>query len=62
LDCTIYASAAAIKHGVNWISDTGWRRLEAELETPIPPSGSLLPSQREKDGKRIVRIVEQLPK
>jgi len=62
LDCVIYASAAAIKHGVNWISDTGWRNLEAELETPMPPSGGVLPSQRERDGKRIVRIVEQLPK
>jgi phage terminase large subunit GpA-like protein len=61
LDCTIYASAAAIKHGVNWISDTGWRNLEADLETPMPPSGPL-PMQRDRDGKRIVRIVEQLPK
>jgi phage terminase large subunit GpA-like protein len=62
LDCTIYASAAAIKYGVNWISDVGWRNLEADLETPLPPSGALPPSQRERDGKRIVRIVEQLPK
>jgi phage terminase large subunit GpA-like protein len=60
LDCTIYASAAAIKHGVNWISDTGWRNLEAELETPLPPSGPL--PARDRDGKRIVRIVEQLPR
>ena len=37
LDATIYASAAAIKHGVNWISDHGWQRLEAELESPAGP-------------------------
>ena len=29
-----YASAAAIKYGVNWITDQGWARLRAELETP----------------------------
>ena len=39
LDAVIYASAAAIKHGVNWISDHGWQRLEAELESPGPGSG-----------------------
>lgn len=61
LDCVIYGSAAAIKHGVNWISDTGWRNLEAELEMPMP-SGGALPSQLGKDGKRILRIIEQLPK
>jgi phage terminase large subunit GpA-like protein len=38
LDAVIYASAAAIKRGVNAISDTGWKRLEAEFEvyTSIP--------------------------
>jgi phage terminase large subunit GpA-like protein len=61
LDCVVYASAAAIKRGVNWISDTGWRNLEAELEAPIP-SGGVLPSQREKDGKRVMRIIDQLAK
>jgi phage terminase large subunit GpA-like protein len=39
LDAVIYASAAAIKHGVNAISDTGWKKLEAEFEvytsTPV---------------------------
>jgi phage terminase large subunit GpA-like protein len=54
LDCTIYASAAAIKHGANWISDVGWRKLADELETPAQPGE-----------KRIVRtqaqsIAEQL--
>jgi phage terminase large subunit GpA-like protein len=34
LDAIVYASAAAIKHGVNWISDTGWQKLEAEWEAP----------------------------
>ena len=36
-DTFVYASAAAIKHGVNWISDQGWARLRAELEAPAPP-------------------------
>jgi phage terminase large subunit GpA-like protein len=34
LDCVVYASAAAIKHGANWISDVGWKKLADELETP----------------------------
>jgi phage terminase large subunit GpA-like protein len=36
-DTFLYASAAGIKHGVNWISDQGWGRLRAELESPVPP-------------------------
>ena len=36
LDTFVYSSAAAIKHGVNWISDLGWQKLRAELETPMP--------------------------
>jgi phage terminase large subunit GpA-like protein len=45
LDATIYASAAAIKHGVNWISDHGWKKLEAEWESPDP---SLAPGEKPK--------------
>lgn len=43
LDCCCYATAAALKSGVNAIADTGWARLEATLEgapmpaTPPPP-------------------------
>jgi phage terminase large subunit GpA-like protein len=33
LDALVYASAAAIKHGVNAISDLGWEKLEAQFET-----------------------------
>jgi hypothetical protein len=33
----VYATAAAIKHGVNWISDLGWQRLEAMLEEDAAP-------------------------
>jgi phage terminase large subunit GpA-like protein len=33
-DTFLYASTAAIKYGVNWISDQGWARLRAELEAP----------------------------
>jgi phage terminase large subunit GpA-like protein len=36
LDAIIYASAAAIKHVVNWISDHGWLKLEAQWEAPGP--------------------------
>lgn len=47
LDGFIYASAAAIKHGVNWISDHGWARLEAELESPGPePDPSERPARK----------------
>ena len=37
-DTFLYASAAAFKYGVNWISDQGWARLRAELETPAVSS------------------------
>ena len=41
LDTMIYCSAAAIKHGVNWISDKGWQKLEDKFEPrqPPPPPG-----------------------
>jgi len=42
-DCFLYASAAAIKYGVNWISDQGWVRLRAELETPVRADASPAP-------------------
>ncbi len=35
-DCFLYASAAAIKYGINWISDQGWAKLRAELEAASP--------------------------
>jgi phage terminase large subunit GpA-like protein len=38
-DCFLYASAAAIKYGVNFISDQGWAQRRAELETPTPSGG-----------------------
>jgi phage terminase large subunit GpA-like protein len=40
LDCCCYATAAALKSGVNGIADTGWARLEAAFEgapMPAPP-------------------------
>ena len=46
LDALIYASAAAIKHGVNAISDLGWATLEAEFEAP-PATGTLAPPKPE---------------
>ena len=36
LDCMVYAIAASLKHGTSWISDQGWAKLKAELETPLP--------------------------
>jgi len=41
LDALVYASAAAIKHGVNAISDKGWQALETKLEGP--PDGATNP-------------------
>jgi len=38
LDCMLYATAAAIKHGVNWMSDTGWAKLRAEAGDDAPVS------------------------
>ena len=38
LDCVVYASAASIKYGVNWISDQGWSKLEEKFEVEIPVS------------------------
>jgi phage terminase large subunit GpA-like protein len=35
-DCMLYATAAGLKHGVNFISDQGWAKLRAELESPAP--------------------------
>jgi len=35
-DCFLYATAAALKYGVNWISDQGWAKLRAELEAATP--------------------------
>jgi len=37
LDTMVYATAAAIKHGANWISDLGWQRLEAMFEEDAAP-------------------------
>jgi phage terminase large subunit GpA-like protein len=39
-DCFLCASAAAIKYGVNWISDHGWAQPRAEFETPRPAASS----------------------
>ena len=46
LDATIYASAAAIKYGVNHISDQGWNRLREERETYPPISNPLKPGEK----------------
>jgi phage terminase large subunit GpA-like protein len=35
-DCFLYATAAGLRHGVNFVSDQGWARLRAELEAPAP--------------------------
>ena len=48
-DTAIYALAAGIKYGVNWISDQGWQKLRDELEGAGPPPGA---------GGREVRLVD----
>jgi phage terminase large subunit GpA-like protein len=53
-DTIIYATAAGLKHGVNFISDQGWAKLRAELEEPLPP-----PPQGLRRGE--VRLVEGPP-
>jgi phage terminase large subunit GpA-like protein len=37
-DTFLYASAAGLKYGVNFISDEGWARRRAELEAATPPT------------------------
>jgi phage terminase large subunit GpA-like protein len=46
LDATIYASAAAIKYGVNHISDQGWQKLREERETYPPIGDPLKPGEK----------------
>jgi phage terminase large subunit GpA-like protein len=46
LDCTVYASAAALKYGVNWISDLSWRRLYEDFEIGAPSGGPDKPRKR----------------
>ena len=53
-DTFLYACAAAIKHGVNWISDLGWAERREKLEGPPPP-----PPQGLRKGE--VRIVNGPP-
>jgi phage terminase large subunit GpA-like protein len=36
-DTFLYAAAAGIKFGVNWISDQGWAERRAQLESASPP-------------------------
>jgi hypothetical protein len=49
-----------VKYGCAWVTDARWRELETALG---PTSSAVAPlTQREKAGKRIVRIVEQLPR
>ena len=52
-DTFLYASAAPIKYGVNWISDQGWAKLRAELEAPAGQAGQRV-------GGRTITIADQL--
>ena len=54
-DCFLYASAAAIKYGVNWISDQGWAKLRAELETPARADASPAPKVRKSLASQLAR-------
>ena len=54
-DCFLYASAAAIKYGVNWISDHGWAKLRAELETPAWADASPAPKVHKSLASQLAR-------
>jgi hypothetical protein len=54
-DCFLCASAAAIKHGVNWISDEGWGKLRVELETPTRADASPAPKVRKSLASQLAR-------
>jgi phage terminase large subunit GpA-like protein len=58
LDCWTYSQAAMARYGCSWISAERW----AELEKQCAGAGMPPPSQREREGRRIVRIVEQIPR
>jgi len=58
-DTFLYASAAAIKYGVNWISDQAWVRLRAELETP--PARSSVQADHAKHGVRVDLGITTVP-
>jgi hypothetical protein len=54
LDTMVYATAASLKHGVNWISDVGWQKLREEFET-YPPIGGRPPPKRQPLASRLAR-------
>jgi phage terminase large subunit GpA-like protein len=54
-DTFLYAVAAGIKHGVNWISDLGWAKLRAELETLAWADASLAPKVRKSLASQLAR-------
>jgi hypothetical protein len=49
--------AAQVKYGCAWISAERWAELAAQCVGTTPPL-----NQNEREGRRIVRIVEQLPR
>ena len=55
LDTMIYATAAALKHGVNGISDLGWQRLREQRETPPTAGNPLKPEKRVYLSSRLAR-------
>jgi len=60
LDTMIYASAAAVKHGVHWISDEGWNRLEAKFEAVVDPAPRQRPKRTMADFARLGSDPESL--
>lgn len=61
-DAFIYASAAAYKYGVGFISDQGWAQRRAELETP--PSfngGRVVVRERPSIGKILAQMNQPRP-
>jgi phage terminase large subunit GpA-like protein len=65
LDTMCYATAAALKSGVNAIADVGWARLEATLEgapmpAPPPPPLNMSPEEYipEQPERKIIPAVD----
>jgi phage terminase large subunit GpA-like protein len=61
LDTLIQATGAAIKFGVNGLSDQGWERLAQERETPVSAQSDLEDLLGATAVERRRRIADQLP-
>jgi terminase, large subunit len=60
LDTYVYAMAAQVKYGCAWISAERWRELETQCSGAASPV--LAPGTPDARGRRIVKIIEGLPR